>query len=103
MGDPLIGSRHSDPLELKTAQIGRAPTSNDIRRRAETAWDRNGTSRWAGGTCCTGAGTGIHNGWVATLNVGSLAWQNVRHGSIHPTKMNWRPYQTLSNDPGPAV
>ena len=37
MGNPLIATRHSDSFELKTAQIGRATTSNDIRSAAETA------------------------------------------------------------------
>lgn len=42
MGESLIGSRHSGSLELKTAQIGRAPTSNDIRSETETK-TRRGT------------------------------------------------------------
>ena len=73
MGDSLIGTRHCGSFELKTAQIGRATTSNDIRSGAETAPYRSGPTRWAGGTCRAGAG--IHNGWADTANERSVAWK----------------------------
>jgi len=91
MGDSLIGTRHSGSFELKTAQIGRAPTSNDIRSGTETAWDRSGPSRWAGGTCRTGAR--IHNGWMDLLNVGGLAWKTCANDLSIPRRWTDDPMQ----------